>query len=201
MAVLAWAASANAQSEAQTRMTERMEHYFHGEKTEGYVFLGAGLAAGGSSVFLYTRDDEVARGAAYPVAAVGVIDLAAGVVLLVRTDRQIRERREQIASEPKRFHDDESKRMDRVATEFTWLKWTEIGLIATGLGLFTYGALEKKRSVEGVGIGLAAQSAVMLTLDLFAAARADRYRDDLSTFGRSSAAQGLSFQLPVSGRF
>jgi len=186
----------------QRTMQTRMEHYFEGEKTEGYVFLGLGLAAAGSSVFLYTREDRVARGAAYPIAAVSLIQIAAGAVLLVRTDGQVADLETQIAKDPAGYRRDETRRMDAVSREFTWLTWGEIALIAAGAGLGTYGALAKKDTLEGVGIGLAAQSAVMLTLDLFASARAERYRDDLARFHpTTSSASPLGFYVPVGARF
>lgn len=190
-------------SAEQQRMTARMERYFAGEKAEGWVFLGTGVAALGSGVFLYTRRDDLAKGASYPVAAVGLVELAAGIVLLARTDGQVRDRRARIARDPAGFKRDETERMDRVASEFTLLKWTEIGLLAGGLGLFSWGALDEKRTLQGVGLGLAAQSAVMLTLDLFAAARADTYLDDLHAFQPSAAAQGstLTVMLPIAGSF
>ena len=65
--------------------------------------------------------------------------------------------------------------MKKVEREFVWLEVTELALTVVGLGLATYGGFAQEPLVAGLGTGLAAQSAIMLTFDHFAAERARRY--------------------------
>jgi len=165
-----------------TEMTRRMERYFTGEKEEGWVFAGVGLAGLGTGALLLTRDDDVARGASIPILAVGAIETLIGVVLLVRTDGQIRERRARIASEPAPFRTEELARIEGVNTSFRVLFWTELAMVVGGTTTAIVAGLNDAPTWQGIGIGLAAQAAIALVLDLFAAARATRYTRALRDF-------------------
>src|SRR5690348_13913211 len=71
------------------RMRAAMHRYFDGEKREAWAFGGGGvltLAGGGAMFFAH---DDFYRGAAYPLVIFGGIELAAGIVLLMRTDAQV----------------------------------------------------------------------------------------------------------------
>jgi hypothetical protein len=181
------------------RMTLSMEDYFEGERAAGYVFLGAGVLSLGTSAFLFTRGDEMSRGAAFPVAAFGAIDAAVGLVLLVRTSAHIAQRRRSIANDPTSFQRAERARMAGVLRQFTWLEGFEIAFAVTGLGLATYGELDRKPLVTGIGAGLTVQSLVLLGLDFLADRRAARYVDALRDFNPSVARDG--FGLTWRARF
>lgn len=188
-----------AQHTERQHMTLLMEDYFGGEKSQAYVFLGAGLAAFGTSAFLFTRPDDLAHGAAYPVLVVGVLEATAGTVLLAATGGRVAERKRQIESDPAGFKSAEQARMEGVMKQFSWIEYIEIASALTGLGLYTYGEVGKRPVVAGVGIGLALQSTVMLGLDFLADRRGQRYVNALSGFNPhiSREAYGLSWR----GRF
>jgi hypothetical protein len=173
------------------RMTLSMEDYFEGERAAGWVFLGAGLLSAGTSAFLFTRGDEVSRGAAYPAAVFGAIDAAVGLLLVVRTSSKIAERRRWIANDPADFQRAERARMAGVLRTFTWLEGFEIAFAVTGLGLATYGEIDRKPLVTGIGAGLAVQSLALLGLDFLADRRAERYVMALRDFNPSVARDGF----------
>lgn len=170
------------------RMEREMRHYFAGEKAEGWVFAGAGaLSIGAGALGAFAASDEVYRGAGWPMLVFGSIQLAAGAVLLVRTDRQVRERSDRLLGPlpgPSSFYAEEIPRMARVRENFRWLEVTELVLAAAGIGLATYGGLADDRSTFGVGAGIAIESALMLVFDQLAAERAARYDAALHTYGR-----------------
>jgi hypothetical protein len=180
--MLTAAVPAQAEPIDAAEMTSRMERYFTGEKEEGWVFGGVGLAGLGTGAFLLTRDDDVARGASIPILAVGAIETIIGAVLLIRTDGQIRERRRRIATEPGPFRTEELARIEGVNSSFRVLFWTELALVVGGTTTAILASLNDAPFWEGIGIGLAAQAAIALVLDLFAAARATRYSEALSDF-------------------
>jgi len=55
-----------------------MHEYFAGEKSSGFLWGGVGLAALGGGAVLATRKAEVAKGMAYPIVAIGVIQTIVG---------------------------------------------------------------------------------------------------------------------------
>lgn len=168
------------------QMTSSMRRYFDGEKEEGWVFGGAGLLSLGAGSYLLTRDDGMSQGAAIPNLAVGLVETIFGVVLLVRTEGQIADRRARIAAEPAAWRTEELARIDRVNTTFRILFWSEMVLAVGGTGSAIAAAFAHEPTWEGVSIGIAVQAAVLLVLDLFAAARATRYTGALRDFEPSA---------------
>jgi hypothetical protein len=149
-----------------------MHDYFAGELAEGWVFAGAGTAGIAGGALGLTAKDDFYRGAAFPLLAFGAIQLAAGVVLIVRTDRQVMERD---AMNRDAFLALERPRMEKVRREFGWLFVAEMGLTLAGAGLAAWGGARGDHTIAGIGTGLAFESALMLAFDGRASARADTY--------------------------
>lgn len=166
------------------RMRQAMHAYFEGEKREAWAFGAGGVLTLGGGAALFVARDGFYRGAAYPLAIVGAIELAAGIVLLVRTDAQIRELDARLGTGRRAFLQLEQPRMERVRSEFGLLAGVELALIVAGLGLATYGGAQKDHTLTGIGAGVALQSAAMLTFDLHASARADAYAAAIRAFSR-----------------
>jgi hypothetical protein len=167
----------------KAQMTEDMHAYFHGEKWEGPVFFGAGLASAGIGAALITRDDALARGAAYPVFGIGLIQLIVGAVVFLRTDAQVARLDKELATNPAKFKKDESARIKSVNTEFIALAVVESAFVVGGVAMAAIAAQDGCcRTLQGVGLGLAGQGGAMLMLDAFAAARARDYTDSLRRF-------------------
>jgi hypothetical protein len=163
-------------------MTEAMHSYFHGEKWEGPFFAGAGVLAGGAGAFLLAQPSDLARGAAWPLLGVGLIQLAAGAVVFFRTDAQVAALDRLLLEDPARYRNDETSRIGRVNTTFRVLIATEIAIAAGGLAAAGAGRVMGSDVVVGIGLGLLAQGLAMLVLDAVAMERADRYTEALDAF-------------------
>jgi len=201
MRTFAWAGliaaifcSADAQAEPPPNeaILAEMHTYFGGEANESWGFGAAGLLSlSGASLGLFAAKDDVYRGAAYPLAAVGIIQLAAGIILGLRTHRQVEERDRMLDREGQAFWDLEIPRMRRVQKQFAVLEVVEIGLAVVGLGLAAYGGRAQERTVTGVGIGLAVEAGAMLALDHAAGQRADRYMRAILESGLSCSGRRI----------
>jgi hypothetical protein len=178
-------AAPQADAAAQTaRMRSAMHLYFEGEKREAWAFGGAGVLTAGGGTALFFAKDDFYRGAAYPVVIVGVIQLAAGIVLLARTDAQVAALDARLDAGKRAFLDLEQPRMNKVRKEFSLLAGIELTLIVAGLGLATYGGAQRDHTLTGIGAGIALQSAAMLTFDMHASTRADAYSAAIGAFER-----------------
>ena len=81
--------------------------------------------------------------------------------------------------EATRFRSVERARMAKVNRLLTTVKIVEIALMVAGIGLAAIAAGAENEMLTGVGVGLFAQSTIMLTLDMFAADRGLRYHSQL----------------------
>jgi hypothetical protein len=70
--------------------------------------------------------------------------------------------------------------MKGVSTQLTVLKIVEVVLIAGGLTMAGIGHRTDRPWLKGAGLALAAEMGLTLGFDVFAAQRADRYRDELA---------------------
>jgi hypothetical protein len=71
-----------------------------------------------------------------------------------------------------------------------------VTLALTGTGLGILGGIRKNDSLKGIGLGLAIQSSAMLTLDLFAAKRAEVYADSLEHLEPSRTSSAIVLPSP-----
>jgi len=168
-------------------MGDHMNDWFEGEQNEAYVFLGAGVLSLGGGTYLATRDQDLARGAGWTMIAVGGLMTIFSITYSLSLSPRHDELKEQLADDPARYKREETERMEAIADRFVAYRWTEIGLVAIGAGLITYGLLEDHDTVTGVGIALASEAAVVLGLDYFAERRAHTYLDHLHDFDPTSA--------------
>lgn len=178
-ALAASARPARAQAD-RDRAQAAMEDYFAGEERGGYVLVGmgvAGLLAGG---WLYRAGSPVARGASYPLLGVGVLHLAAGVVINVSSARRVDRFTRQIEDDPAAFARAERVRMQGVSKQFTALEIAEVVLIAGGLGAAGFGWKTDRPRWQGAGLTLALEAACTLGFDVIAAGRAHDYRRTLA---------------------
>ncbi|HYO73870.1 MAG TPA: hypothetical protein VEU33_48165 [Archangium sp.] len=153
-------------------MQEQMVGYFAAEKAESWLFILVGVVAVGVAVWLLVTGHSY-RGMAYPLIAVGLIQLVVGGTVAFRTDAQVAALAQQLAASPSAFQLAEVPRMEVVMRNFELYKGVEIALLLVGVGL-AY-AFRRKELVYGVGVGLVMQASLMLVLDLFAEKRGDDY--------------------------
>jgi hypothetical protein len=93
--------------------------------------------------------------------------------------------------------------MYRIADRFVLYRYAELGVLATGAGLMSYGFAKHEDTVAGIGLGLSAHAVALLVLDYFAERRTHRYIDRLEAFTptTSGALTHKSFGLQLSGAF
>jgi hypothetical protein len=165
-------------------MQEQMVRYFSEEKAESWLFILVGVVALGASVWLL-RTGSSYRGMAYPLIAVGLIQIVVGGSVAFRTDAQVAALTAQLASSPSAFQLAEVPRMEVVMRNFALYKGIEIALLLVGVAL-TY-AFRQKELVYGIGVGLVMQASLMLVLDLFAERRGDEYLSAIRSLPAVSA--------------
>lgn len=168
---------------ASALMVSQMEDYLDAERAESRLFVGMGvLAVGGGTAALAASDRDFLRGAGPPLIGVGLIQLVVGGSVWWRTERQKAELRSLILSDPARYVSEETARMKVVNDNFVIYRWTELSLLGAGVATAGVGRALDKEFVTGLGVGLAFQSAVMLTLDYFAEKRGREYADQVAGF-------------------
>jgi drug/metabolite transporter (DMT)-like permease len=153
---------------------EQMQGYFREEKFESLFFMGFGLFTIILGVYWFFGSDKVLKGAAYPLVAVGLIQLVVGSTVYFRTDTQVATLLQQLQNQPTQYYQEELARMIVVNKNFDIYKIIEIVLSVVGLVLIVVFRQDKNVWL-GVGLGLALQSLLMLGLDFFAEKRADEY--------------------------
>jgi hypothetical protein len=182
-----YAQSAVAAGPTQSEMASHMNDWFEGEQNEAYVFLGAGVLSAGGGAYLVTRDEDMAKGAGWTLIAVGGLMTIFSITYSLGLSPKHDELKDQLAKDPAAYKREETERMEGIADRFVLYRWTEIGLVAIGAGLITYGVIEEKDTFTGIGIALAGEAAVVLGLDYFAERRAHTYLDHLHDFDPASA--------------
>ena len=167
----------------QAELVRRLNVYFAAEKNESLFFMGIGLAALIGAGVMLSRKRRLLKGAAWPILAVGLIQIGVGSSVYFRTDAQVAALEAQIEADPGAYVHEETARMTTVAYWFDIYKIIEIGLLVAGAVALVAGSLRRRDLARGLGLGLVAQSGLMLVLDFFAEARADVYIEVITRFG------------------
>jgi len=160
-------------------LSEHMKIYFRAEYIESTFFIGLGTGALIFGAFALTGKKDFLKGAAYPVIGLGLIQLTVGMAILLRTDSQLATLQTQLTNEPTKYKQEEFKRMQVVNYWFDIYKILEISLLVGGVATAVIANNANNEFVAGVGVGLAAESALMLVLDFFAESRADLYTEQI----------------------
>jgi len=160
-------------------MRESMLQYFQAEKQEALLFLAVGVVAFVTSVLLL-RGGGAWRAMAWPLGAVALIQVGVGGAVFFRTDGQVAALARTLEENPPAYRAGETARMARVMSSFRDYEVIEVVLIAAGIGLTAF--FPQRQALYAVGVGLVAQAAFMLVLDLFAAQRGRAYLDALARF-------------------
>jgi hypothetical protein len=153
-------------------MVKQMAQYFTAEKQESLLFVAVGLLAIAIAIWLWMSGHRL-KSMAFPLIAIALIQTVVGATVYLRTDGQLAQLTQQIASAADATHQSELARMETVMKNFTVYKFIEIVLLGLGVGLIAF--LQRQDWAAGIGAGLVLQSAFMLTLDIFAEARGQDY--------------------------
>lgn len=181
-ATLSERAAAEPPATSRELMSQRMHGYFRGELDLASVAMGLGAGSGYAGGFLLARATDASRAAAVPILTVGVAQIAIGLGLLVRTGPQVRELDSQIAKTPEAYGATEGERMAEVVSRFAIFRAIEAVLLVGGAGTAALGAVLQEDLAIGAGLGLGVQAGVVLVLDAFAEARAERYLEHIRQF-------------------
>ena len=160
-------------------MEEQLLSYFDGERTGSMLFLVIAGIAILMSVYVLANESDY-RFVAAPLLVVAALQVVAGGAVFLRTPKQVTRLAVQLDDDPQAFRAAELPRMERVQRSFRILKVVEIVLILAGM-LLTY-LYRDNIALYAVGIGLIAQGAASLVLDLLAERRADLYVEVLRNF-------------------
>jgi multidrug transporter EmrE-like cation transporter len=152
---------------------EQVTKYFDAEKFESIFFISAGIIAIILAFYLiFVLKKPFQNGIAYSIAAIALIQIVVGTSVFFRSPKDIVRVNHLIQTDLKKILSEEIPRMEVVMKNFALYKYIEIGLIVAGIGLLV---LSRNEIINGVGLGLAIQSSIMLLLDYIAAGRGDVY--------------------------
>lgn len=168
----------------------QIEKYFMAEKQESLVFLALGIIALGLAlVFFFYLKTNFYKGAAIPLAAIGLIQIVVGYTVYARSDNQRIGIVYAFDLNPDKLRQEELPRMKTVMKSFVVYRYVEIALLAIGLVLiFLYRSQPDKAFLLGIGLTLAIQSALMLGADYFAEQRGKVYTRGLEEFSTGKKA-------------
>lgn len=149
-----------------------IETYFNAERAEGLLFVLIGVAAVAVAIWGW-RQGPFWRGAAWPLVAVALIQLAVGASVWWRSPNDSVRVQHIVAQERRRLASEEIPRMQTIMKSFETNCWIEIALLVAGLLLL--GLASRGGALQGAGAGLALQAGLVLQLDFLADRRAQTY--------------------------
>jgi len=135
------------------------------------LLAGLGVAALAFAWWLRS-DGGPLRAMLYPLAIVGLLQLAIGVGLAGRTGSQVTRLERSFASDAASARAGERERMAGVQRNFVIIKVVETVIVLAGLAM---AMLARRDAIVAVGLGLAIQGSVMLAFDAFAESRGALY--------------------------
>jgi hypothetical protein len=153
-------------------MRDALATYFGLEKVWALSIAAVGLALLGLAVWLWLARGEY-RGMAVPLGVIALIEIGVGLGVGLRTDGQVAQLVAQLDASPAALASTELTRMAGVMRTFQLIKIVELVLFASGVAL-TY-VMRSSAFAFAAGVGLVAQTSLMLLFDLFAERRAEPY--------------------------
>jgi hypothetical protein len=152
--------------------------YFAAEKQESLLFLGVGLLSVATAGVLWRTPF---RGAAWPLIALGLVELVVGSTIVLRTDRQVAELGRRVVEDVVAARTEETARMTRVMASFRIYKVVELALLTAGLALWM--VFPRTAGAHWAGVGCAVEASLLLVLDLVAARRGAAYLETIRRMG------------------
>ncbi|EPP0044749.1 hypothetical protein ACUJJB_001905 [Pseudomonas aeruginosa] len=149
-----------------------IETYISAERTGGLLFVIVGVLAIGSAIWGW-QHGPFWRGAAWPLAAVALIQISVGITYLLRSPADLHRVQHIVAQEQERIAEEEVPRMQAVLKSYAISLRIEIAILAVGLALLMLAT--RGSSWQGAGFGLTVQAGLVLLLDSLAERRAQTY--------------------------
>jgi hypothetical protein len=155
-----------------TAMQDAVLQYFAGEKLGGVTAALVGGAALAAAAVLVQPRWEL-RAFAVALGVMGLLELAVGVGLVLRTGPQVDGLVAQLGGDAPRFFAEETARMVRVQRNFVALEVVWAATLALGAAV----ALTQKArpTLWGVALGLLVHASFLLVFDLVAERRGAAY--------------------------
>jgi hypothetical protein len=182
-----------------TTLRSSSHAWFDGERQSGYLWGGAGVLSLGAAAGLHRfgNGSDVERGMAYPIAGFGLLQAAIGVGSLLRGSARADALDADIARSPEEARKSEIDRMRTLRGAFVGIEIFEAALAIGGVAFAATRTGQDQALARGVGLGLAAEGAVMLLLDSLAASRAERYSGQLDAIriGETPVTNGLNISM------
>lgn len=149
-----------------------LETYFNSERTGGLLFTIVGILAIGAAIWGW-RHGPFWRGAAWPLAAVALIQISVGITYWLRSPDDFQRVQHIVTQEQERIAVEEVPRMQAVLKSYAISLRIETALVAAGLALLIFAT--RGSAGQGAGLGLAVQAGLVLLLDSLAERRAHTY--------------------------
>jgi hypothetical protein len=176
------AAGLDAALVSEPQIREEMHRYYTGERLGGVWLMSLGAPAVAIGTGLLFHPGEFQRGIGYPVLAVGAVELLAGVIFYVSSNRRVPRFDKQLGQSPADFRAQELRHLRGINRDMRLLEAFELTLMIASGTMTGIGTLRNDGTLAGVGTGLLIQSAVLFLYDQIASRRALRYTDSLTRF-------------------
>lgn len=158
--------------------------YFHGEKSESYIFILMGVIAFAVALyFIFVLKTSFWKGVAIPFIVVSSLEFIVGYTIVTRSPKDILRVEKFISKEPQKIKTLEIPRMEKVMSNFILYRYVEIVLII--LGVFLMYSSMNDNLWKGIGLGLFIQSSIVLCLDFFAEKRGFVYLEYLKELAKN----------------
>jgi hypothetical protein len=143
--------------------------YFNGEKFAGLFIAGVGVMALVAAALLFRG----MRAFSVAMIVLGLIEIALGVGLYLRTGPQVRRLEAMLAADEAGFRVVENARLTRVQRNFAYIEIAEVAIIIVSALVAV--ALKNRPAVSGVALALLIHAGVLLAFDLVAERRGKAY--------------------------
>lgn len=158
--------------------------YFHGEKSESYIFILMGVIAFAVALyFIFVLKTSFWKGVAIPFIVVSSLEFIVGYTIVTRSPKDILRVEKFVSKEPQKIKTVEIPRMEKVMSNFILYRYVEIVLII--LGVFLMYSSMNDNLWKGIGLGLFIQASMVLCLDFFAEKRGFVYLEYLKELAKN----------------
>lgn len=158
--------------------------YFHGEKSESYIFILMGVIAFAVALyFIFVLKTSFWKGVAIPFIVVSSLEFIVGYTIVTRSPKDILRVEKFISKEQQKIKTLEIPRMEKVMSNFILYRYVEIVLII--LGVFLMYSSMNDNLWKGIGLGLFIQASIVLCLDFFAEKRGFVYLEYLKELAKN----------------
>ena len=157
--------------------------YTRGEQLSIVPFGLAGASTVTAGALMLASQNQIARGAGWPLLTLGIVELIAGTFFSLRAAGEEAAARALLETNPAEFALRQREKVHRITHRFQpALLAFEAALAVAGGAMAGVGALKNQDTLLGVGLGLAVQALVFFAIDWAVLDRTQGYEAGLSRF-------------------